>query len=119
MKRLAALALTALFAYSFPPIAIAQVVDPCQYGCPKDGCPKCGGGGPLDSASGQSAKAQSGPFVKTQSTPRDECVTGCKNDNRDRVKECSIYYPPDSDPVKHRECLDRAKTKFDACMASC
>ena len=29
-------------------IAIAQVVDPCGYGCPKEGCPKCDkGGGPI------------------------------------------------------------------------
>ncbi len=27
----------------------AQVVDPCQYGCPKEGCPQCDdGGGPIE-----------------------------------------------------------------------
>lgn len=50
---------------------------------------------------------------------RDDCVQGCQKDNRDRVKECDIYYPSDSQPVKHRECLDKAKTKFDACIAAC
>ncbi|HEY3486574.1 MAG TPA: hypothetical protein VGL10_00775 [Gammaproteobacteria bacterium] len=28
-------------------IAVAQVVDPCGYGCPKDGCPQCDKGGPI------------------------------------------------------------------------
>jgi hypothetical protein len=28
---------------------VAQTVDPCQFGCPKDGCPQCeGGGGPIE-----------------------------------------------------------------------
>lgn len=100
-----------LSVFSFHQIASAQTVDPCQYGCPKSGCPKCPEGGPI--------KSQSAPFVKAQATPGNECVTGCKNDNRDRVKECSVYYPPESQPAKHRECLDKAKTKFDACMAAC
>ncbi|HKS26261.1 MAG TPA: hypothetical protein VJS44_00505 [Pyrinomonadaceae bacterium] len=50
---------------------------------------------------------------------RQECVQACQRDNRDRVKECNTYYPPDSQPVKHRECLDKARTKFDACLATC
>jgi len=49
----------------------------------------------------------------------DACVEACQKDNRDRVKECGIYYPPASQPVKYRECLDKAKTKFDACLATC
>jgi hypothetical protein len=33
-----------------PGLTVAQTVDPCQYGCPKDGCPQCGGGGgPIES----------------------------------------------------------------------
>lgn len=28
---------------------LAQTVDPCQYGCPKEGCPQCDdGGGPIE-----------------------------------------------------------------------
>ena len=26
--------------------AVAQIVDPCGYGCPKEGCPQCPTGGP-------------------------------------------------------------------------
>lgn len=50
---------------------------------------------------------------------KEKCVQACQKDNRDRVKECNIYYPPESQPVQHRECLDKAKTKFDACIATC
>lgn len=89
----------------------AQKVDPCWYGCPKSGCPQCPepGGGPI--------KAQESS--ETQATSRESCVKGCQNNNRDRVKDCDIYFPPESQPVKHRECLDKAKTIFDACMATC
>lgn len=30
-----------LLAGSFALYAQAQTVDPCSYGCPKEGCPKC------------------------------------------------------------------------------
>jgi hypothetical protein len=50
---------------------------------------------------------------------KEKCVQGCQKDNRDRVKECDTYYPPESQSAKHRECLDKAKTKFDACIATC
>jgi hypothetical protein len=55
----------------------------------------------------------------TTSQDKEKCIQGCQQDNRDRIKECNTYYPPESQPVKHRECLDKAKTKFDACMATC
>lgn len=50
---------------------------------------------------------------------QDSCLQACQTDNRDRVKECDIYYPSESQPVPHRECLDKAKSKFDACTAAC
>lgn len=50
---------------------------------------------------------------------KQECIQGCQKDYRDRVKECNTYYPPDSQTVKHRECLDKAKSKLDACLATC
>jgi hypothetical protein len=28
-------------------LASAQIVDPCGYGCPKEGCPQCPRGGPI------------------------------------------------------------------------
>lgn len=88
-------------------IAPAQTVDPCWYGCPKSGCPQCPEGGPIGTKKGATAAS------------RQDCVEGCQNNNRDRVKDCNTYYPPASQPVKHRECLDKAKTIFDACMATC
>lgn len=90
-------------------LAEAQTVDPCWYGCPKSGCPQCPEGGPIK------AKESSEP----QTTSGETCVKGCQNNNRDRVRDCDIYYPPQNQPVKHRECLDKAKTIFDACMATC
>ena len=107
-----AIMLVSLLVFSFGYRALAQTVDPCQYGCPKSGCPQCPEGGPIKSQA-------AAPLVKAQSAPRDACVTGCQDDNRDRVRECNIYYPPESQTEKHRECLDKAKTKFDACLAAC
>lgn len=108
-KRNIVLLLVSLLVFSsLSDIAPAQTVDPCWYGCPKSGCPGCPEGGPIKSQK------------RAATASRDEsCVQGCKNNNRDRVKECNIYYPPASQPVKHRECLDKAKTIFDACMAAC
>lgn len=59
--------------------------------------------------------------TKTNTTDqeKEKCIQGCQQDNRDRVKECNTYYPPESQPVKHRECLDKARAKFDACIATC
>lgn len=88
-------------------IAPAQTVDPCWYGCPKSGCPQCPEGGPI--------KAQKGATAAS----REDCVKGCQKNNRDRVKDCNTYYPPASQPAKHRECLDKAKTIIDACMVTC
>ena len=68
----------------------------------------------LIAADAQTESATSSPRIA-----RDTCVEACQRDNRDRVKECNIYYPPESQSVKHRECLDKAKTKFDACIATC
>lgn len=39
---------TVVFVAGFAVLAHAQSVDPCGYGCPKDGCPQCGGGGPIN-----------------------------------------------------------------------
>ncbi len=38
-----------LICFSLSGVASAQVVDPCQYGCPKSGCPQCPEGGPIKS----------------------------------------------------------------------
>jgi hypothetical protein len=51
--RLAAL----LACLSLGNIAIAQVVDPCSFGCPKEGCPKCDKGGPIGAEADTEASA--------------------------------------------------------------
>lgn len=89
-------------------VVSAQVIDPCWYGCPKSGCPQCPEGGPIK-------KTQEGAMDDS----RESCVKDCQKSNRDRVKDCNIYFPSSSQPAKHGECLDKAKTIFDACMATC
>ncbi len=86
-------------------IAFAQTVDPCWYGCPKEGCPKCGGGGPIGK-------------LKAEATG-EACLTRCQEDASARAKDCSDYFPPKSDAVKHRDCLARAKPLLDACQKIC
>jgi len=65
------------------------------------------------------AGAQTESVALSPPVTRDTCVEACQKDNRDRVKECNLYYPPESQSIKHRECLDKAKAKFDACIATC
>lgn len=48
-----------------------------------------------------------------------ECVQGCKDTHRDQVKLCNTLYPPKHRIEDHRKCLDKARTTFDACMATC
>lgn len=52
---------TLVFVTGFALLAHAQTVDPCSYGCPKDGCPQCNsGGGPIDQGSGTQSGSQTG-----------------------------------------------------------
>lgn len=81
-------------------VVSAQVIDPCWYGCPKDGCPGCGGGG--------------GP-IKAQSS--ENRIKECKKNQHVRIEDCNNYFPSDKYPAEHRECLAKEKTLFDACLA--
>ncbi|HLQ26869.1 MAG TPA: hypothetical protein VK138_13450 [Acidiferrobacterales bacterium] len=47
--KIALLFTSLLVCSSLSNVASAQVVDPCQYGCPKSGCPQCPEGGPIKS----------------------------------------------------------------------
>ena len=49
----------------------------------------------------------------------DNCVEDCQKRNREEVKLCNTLYPPDSRSADHKACLDKAKTKFDSCIAAC
>jgi hypothetical protein len=80
--------------------AWADTVDPCQYGCPKSGCPQCPEGGPIKS----SAKSD------------DACMQICKDENRAKVKWCNY---PEKEPQELRECLATARNNFDACKQAC
>jgi hypothetical protein len=47
-KHTISLVLAFLLMYSsLGQVALAEKVDPCQYGCPKSGCPQCPEGGPI------------------------------------------------------------------------
>jgi hypothetical protein len=90
----------------------AQKIDPCWYGCPKDGCPQCDkGGGPI--------KAQDGDTSKRRATVAAPCVERCKENNLDRINDCNIHFPPDRNRDKHAQCLDKSKALFDKCRATC
>jgi hypothetical protein len=50
MLRKTAIFIALLLGLASNPVAVAQTVDPCQFGCPKEGC-GCpdDGGGPIES----------------------------------------------------------------------
>ena len=68
----------------------------------------------LIAANAQTEIATSGPRLA-----RATCVEECQKRNREEVKLCNVLNPPDTQPTQHRTCLDKAKTKFDACVAAC
>jgi len=79
-------------------VTLAQTVDPCQYGCPKDGCPQCpDDGGPID----------------TKAVSDNAIMQLCKEENRIGVKLCNY---PEKEPQELRKCLADVRNKFDACM---
>lgn len=44
------------------------------------------------------------------------CVEMCKEQNRRAVKLCNY---PEKEPKELRECLERVRANFDACMQPC
>lgn len=81
--------------------ALAQTVDPCQYGCPKSGCPQC--------------PDEGGP-INTKATSDDSCMQLCKDQNRIAVKLCNY---PEKEPQELRKCLAEARNTFDSCKQAC
>lgn len=90
------LLIASLFAcISLGSMTTAQVVDPCGYGCPKEGCPKCDkGGGPIgyknvSPASETLKNCRKGMCLKYE----DQCVPGCDPpDENNTVHGCSPCY---------------------------
>lgn len=82
--------------------ALAQTVDPCQYGCPKSGCPQC--------------PPEGGPIEKSNAGSDGACMQLCKDDNRIAVNLCNY---PEKEPQELRQCLATARSNFDACKQAC
>lgn len=80
--------------------AFGQVVDPCQYGCPKSGCPQC--------------PDEGGPITKAESG--DACMQYCKDENRNSVELCNY---PEKEPQELRQCLATVRNNYDACKQAC
>jgi len=99
---------TFLAGISLSNFSSAQTVDPCQYGCPKSGCPQCPDeGGPIKSkATSDNSKA----------TSDNACMQYCKDENRTAVKLCNY---PEKEPQELRQCLAAARNNFDACKQAC
>lgn len=57
--------------------------------------------------------------IETAETGKEKCIQGCKATHRDAVKLCDTLYPPKHRIEDHRKCLDKARTTFDACTATC
>lgn len=87
-----------LLCLMFSNVASAKAIDPCWYGCPKDGCPQCDkGGGPI--------KARDNKAL----------VKNCEKNHLARVEDCKNYHS-DKDQAKKKECLAKDKALFDACI---
>lgn len=99
-SKLGVVLLSALFAFccSFSNSASAQVVDPCWYGCPKEGCPGCGGGG--------------GPIKQSVEHRQQEC----KELQDIRIVDCARYLNPDKNNVEYHVCIGKNKVLYDTCM---
>lgn len=83
-------------------VSSAQVVDPCWYGCPKDGCPGCG-----SSNSGSINKGN----VKMTSMH-------CKQTRNIRLRDCRHYYSVKNGSEKYFACLAKDKEMFEECLKS-
>ena len=114
--RLAPLLVSLLIGASLQSVS-AQTVDPCQYGCPKSGCPQCPEGGPK--AQDAAREEDAGAFVAQASPNRQKCVQECQANNRREISACNTLYPPASQIGNHRACLDKARNTFDGCMSTC
>jgi hypothetical protein len=62
----------------------------------------------------------SGAQISNWSAPvYTDCKSDCNAELKRATKECDTLYPPDSRSRDHTDCLNRARNKYDACMAIC
>ncbi len=84
----------------------AKPIDPCWYGCPKDGCPKCDTGGkPIGRSSSQSTFTAASAFN----------FTSCRLLHESRVADCDSYFPGVKDLEKHKECIAKDALLYNGC----
>lgn len=106
-----ALVLASLLACSsLSQVVLAQVVDPCQYGCPKSGCPQCKEGGPTNS------KADGKKDVADHWIPEDGRARAVSYDQDKCISSCDMQYD---------SCIKRGNTNpycgglLDTCHKGC
>ncbi len=59
------------------------------------------------------------PVPNRSASLNSECTKTCQNIYRKRIETCDTLYPPASRSKEHTECLKKAKSEFDDCMATC
>jgi hypothetical protein len=80
-------------------IASAQTVDPCWYGCPKDGCLGCYSGG-----------------TQANNTNLKTTSRHCKQTRSIRLRDCRHYYTGKADREKYNACIAKDKEIFEECL---
>ena len=50
---------------------------------------------------------------------RQDCLNNCNAQLKQDVAKCDTFYPPASQSEKHTQCLTQARSKYDACAATC
>lgn len=74
----------------------------------------------LGPAGGEKATAISGAPLPNWSVPRYfDCKSDCNAELKRATKECNVLYPVKSRSDDNRDCLKKAKDKYDACVATC
>lgn len=86
-----------------------QSVDPCQYGCPKSGCPQCPEGGPIESKKGDKAATDNQTPADSKakaSYDSDKCISSCDMQYDSCIKRGNTNaYCSDQLDTCHKGCL--------------
>ena len=110
--RISLLVGTLVYCLTFSLALFAQVMTPCWYGCPKEGCPQC------DSTSAPTKKEGS-DSAKPMMTAKAACRRACqKNEGRRRV-DCRKHFSANEEPGKLPMCMQKSKALFQKCKLGC